>query len=131
MKSFTAKEFSRCPAKVYEAARENGKAEITHDRFGGKFQIYYMAHNAPQLKTNDVIRIEDQQFRVTEKSTDIFLEGYNKGANNLRPHPIKIENWKTLYQFRKGDIVLLNGKTWVHDGRKFIEHQNSEEKAPD
>ena len=40
MKSFTAKEFSRCPAKVYEAAREDGKVEITHDRFKGGFFIY-------------------------------------------------------------------------------------------
>lgn len=41
MKSFTAKEFSRCPAKVYEAAREDGSAEITHDRFNGAFVITY------------------------------------------------------------------------------------------
>lgn len=41
MKSFTAKEFSRCPAKVYEAAREDGKVEVTHDRFRGKFVITY------------------------------------------------------------------------------------------
>lgn len=39
MKSFTAKEFSRCPAKVYEAAREDGRAEVTHDRFRGSFLI--------------------------------------------------------------------------------------------
>lgn len=39
MKSFTAKEFSRCPAKVYEAAREDGKVEVTHDRFRGSFLI--------------------------------------------------------------------------------------------
>jgi hypothetical protein len=41
MKTFTAKEFSRCPAKVYDAAREEGSVEITHDRFGGKFVMEY------------------------------------------------------------------------------------------
>lgn len=74
MKSFTAKEFSRCPAKVYEAAREDGKAEVTHDRFGGKFQIYYMAQNTYEIQENDVIRIDGQQFRVVpwinEKAPD-------------------------------------------------------------
>jgi len=39
--TFTAKQFSRCPAKVYEAAREDGSVEITHDRFGGKFVMDY------------------------------------------------------------------------------------------
>jgi len=43
MKSFTAKEFSRCPAKVYDAAKEVGSVEITHDRFnGGRFCIAYI-----------------------------------------------------------------------------------------
>jgi hypothetical protein len=41
LQTFTAKQFSRCPAKVYEAAREDGSAEITHDRFGGKFVMEY------------------------------------------------------------------------------------------
>lgn len=41
MKSFTAKEFSRCPAKVYESARVGGRVEITHDRFGGVFTLKY------------------------------------------------------------------------------------------
>lgn len=41
MKTFTAKDFSRCPAKVYEAAREDGKVEVTHDRFPHKFTLIY------------------------------------------------------------------------------------------
>lgn len=41
MKSFTAKEFSRCPAKVYEAARKDGEVEIVHDRFCVPFRMFY------------------------------------------------------------------------------------------
>lgn len=41
MKSFTAKEFSRCPAKVYEAAREDGKAFVSHERYPAGFVILY------------------------------------------------------------------------------------------
>jgi hypothetical protein len=71
MKKFTAKQFSRAPAQVFDAAKEDGKAEITHDRFKGKFQIYYMAEQAYELQVNDVIRIQGQQFRVvTWKSED-------------------------------------------------------------
>lgn len=43
MKSFTAKEFSRCPARVYEAAREDGEVEVTHDRFNGKFYFCFVS----------------------------------------------------------------------------------------
>lgn len=41
MKSFTAKQFVKAPAQVYEAAREEGAAEITHDRHPGKFVMTY------------------------------------------------------------------------------------------
>lgn len=41
MKSFTAKEFSRCPAKVYEAAREDGMAYVSHDRHKEPFVLLY------------------------------------------------------------------------------------------
>lgn len=37
MKTFTAKQFSRAPAQVFDAARDDGTVEITHDRFKGKF----------------------------------------------------------------------------------------------
>lgn len=73
MKSFTAKEFSRCPAKVYEAAMDDGKVEITHDRFGGKFQIYYMPMNTNEIQDGAVIRVQRQQLRVVpwkEKAPD-------------------------------------------------------------
>ena len=39
MKTFTAKQLSRAPAKVFEAAREDGKVEITHDRFLWPFTL--------------------------------------------------------------------------------------------
>jgi hypothetical protein len=64
MKSFTAKQFSRTPGVVFDAAREDGKVEITHGQFAGKFQLYYMAQNVCELEVNDTVRINGQQFRV-------------------------------------------------------------------
>lgn len=65
MKSFTAKEFSRCPAKVYEAAREDGKAEVTHDRFQGCFHVYHVKNPETLFSEGDVISTTNgQMFRV-------------------------------------------------------------------
>lgn len=64
MKSFTAKEFSRCPAKVYEAAREDGKAEVTHDRFGGCFHLYHVPSPEDIIEDGALIEISQQILRV-------------------------------------------------------------------
>lgn len=66
MKSFTAKEFSRCPAKVYEAAREDGCVEITHDRFSGVFRMEHLK----RLVTEQEIR-----------ESQAFVDGYKKAPN--------------------------------------------------
>lgn len=72
MKSFTAKEFSRCPAKVYEAAREDGKVEVTHDRFLGCFHVYHVPRPDDILADGDLIEISQQKLRVVpyKKATD-------------------------------------------------------------
>lgn len=41
MKTFTAKQLSRNPAQVFDAAREDGEVSITHDRFTGNFELSY------------------------------------------------------------------------------------------
>lgn len=64
MRSFTAKEFSRCPAQVYEAAREDGKVEITHDRFYGVFQLYHNNHPDHMVNECEIIEIAGQKLRV-------------------------------------------------------------------
>lgn len=77
MKSFTAKEFSRCPAKVYEAAREDGKVEVTHDRFRGKFLIEHKDEIDPVI----LCTIAD-------------MDAYNKGLidiNELKRRESKIK----------------------------------------
>jgi hypothetical protein len=71
MKTFTAKEFSRCPAKVYEAAREDGLAEITHDRFGGKF---IMEYNVGLLTA-----MNEKELSPVIMRTFSDLEEFNKG----------------------------------------------------
>lgn len=64
MRSFTAKEFSRCPAKVYEAARDDGKAEITHDRFYGCFHIYHVPRPGDIIEDGAIINVSQQILRV-------------------------------------------------------------------
>jgi len=70
MKSFTAKEFSRCPAKVYEAAREDGKVEITHDRFNECFALTYTTASNKNLS---VVRSQDQIIKARQKLIDLGL----------------------------------------------------------
>ncbi len=66
MKTFTAKQLSRTPAKVFEAAREDGKVEVTHDRFSGRFQLCHapeITQEIPSLSVwdeNIVYRIGDE-----------------------------------------------------------------------
>ena len=79
MKSFTAKEFSRCPAKVYEAAREDGSVEIAHDRFGGTFQIYHVQRpcdiiEQPQVGDKVWVRIRCSD-TITGKECDETTNG--------------------------------------------------------
>lgn len=64
MKTFTAKQFSRAPAQVFEAARENGKAEVTHDRFKGKFEIYHVREGQELIEDSAIIEIAGQKLRV-------------------------------------------------------------------
>lgn len=64
MKSFTAKEFSRCPAKVYESARADGRAEVTHDRFMGCFHVYHVPEPNNIIEDGAIIEISQQKLRV-------------------------------------------------------------------
>jgi len=41
MKTFTAKQFSRTPKVIFDAARQDGSVRITHEWFNDEFIISY------------------------------------------------------------------------------------------
>lgn len=66
MKTFTAKQFSRAPAQVFDAAREDGKVEVTHDRFRGRFQVYYVPENMSGIEPGAILEVQGMKLRVIE-----------------------------------------------------------------
>jgi len=75
MKSFTAKEFSRCPAQVYEAARADGIAEVAHDRHDGCFHLYHVPRPENIIDEGAVIEISQQKLRVIPYKASRLAEG--------------------------------------------------------
>jgi len=55
MKTFTARQLSRTPANIFDAAREDGKVEITHDRYKGQFHLYYKKNTLTCDASNELI----------------------------------------------------------------------------
>jgi len=106
MKTFTAKEFSRCPAKVYEAAKEVGSVAITHDRFnGGRFCIAF-------IEDKDVNAIVDKMESSLAKferaiitNAESCMHDNGDGTFNFRRKSpfLKTSNYIT------GDLFLYRG----------------------
>ena len=93
MKTFTAKQLSRSPAQVFDAAREDGKAEITHDRFKGKFELNHI----PEIEYYHKFTGEFSPWEtnIKYKVGDIFyLNGYPKIITKLSDAALTYEEYK-------------------------------------
>lgn len=79
MKTFTAKQLSRAPAKIFDAAREDGKVEITHDRFTGRFQLYHVPDNLCEIEAGFILEVQGMKPRVIPyKIGNKHKIGFNK-----------------------------------------------------
>lgn len=106
MKSFTAKEFSRCPAKVYEAAREDGKVEVAHDRFPHNFSLIYRdIENAKLLDAG-----------LTQPDIDAAREKF-----------IDIEKLMTHGPYKVGDYLAINKKDDQVKNKKLAKEISGED----
>lgn len=56
MKTFTAKQFSRTPGKVFDAARDDGKVEITH----GANKTFELTYLHEEIASNETIVIDEE-----------------------------------------------------------------------
>jgi len=106
MKSFTAKEFSRCPAKVYDAAKDVGSVEITHERFnGGRFCIAYIddkeVNSFVDRMESNLARFEGAMLRHAESC----MHDNGNGTFSLR----RTSPFLKQSPYIKGDLFLSRG----------------------
>ena len=83
MKTFTAKQFSRTPGVVFDAARDDGKVIITHGPHNG----YTLEHTGKVCK-------------YTLKAGEAGITYYEKE---------KGPEWDATIQYTAGDRVIHNG----------------------
>lgn len=92
MKTFTAKQFSRTPGVVFDAARDDGKAEITHGA-NNKFELNYIKSPYERMAQDILVGKELvwNGFKIKVVNTNDCYVGYN------------------FYNPKIGEIVRLKG----------------------
>lgn len=107
MKTFTAKQFTRTPGQVFEAAREDGKVEITHDRFKGIFTLKYFLEDDWDL--DDKMGNEDCFSQNIQHAMKNNIKDNGDGTINLkRPKPFEFNRVKPIDDILQENEWSLN-----------------------